>query len=503
MFFNPSQSFPILAVSAWMLALTSSARAEPFTYQGFLTESDLPAIGIFDFRVEVFTELSPADPPPKEPVLPLSTELFEDVFVSGGVFSLTLDLDQSVIDAYQAGEPIYLEIGVRVGTAKDGYTTLTPRTRVRPTPFAAFAQQPVPTLQSAFDAGPTVLTLPGMQFEILGEGNTLLTTPLYLNRLGVNSITNADLSLIPGIQGGRIILRDGTETLVNIAPDPDNSGGFLTIGRGSNNTGFTVDGNFNNTQSPRVTIAGASSTSVFDGSVAGNASVVLPTGAIAATEMFNEPGVAADRATPNLTLPPGGQLQIAASRAITVPDAGFILVTGSMETLIVANATGAPGFGVNARIDYGISTTGTSIANGLDYLYRFESPPIASPGPEDIFTLGNTLGFTDVIEVSQAGTTTISAVARFSSPNVPAPVCTVRDVNINLVYIPTSYGLVAREPNADLPDEAWAPYAKSVQDLIREHRAEMDRAKREQAEQQRATARRLAELEAMVQRLSE
>jgi len=490
--------------TASVLMLASHACAEPYTYQGFLTESDLPATGFYDFEVSTYNEAMPAVPPPDDPVLPLGTETFDAVLVRSGVFTLVLDLPQAAIDAHSAGEPVYLDIGVRPDDdVTKIYTRLTPRARVRPSPFAAFARLPLATLQSAFDAGSTVLTLPGMRFEILGEGDSLFETPLYINRTGSNTTIDADLSLIPGDQGGRLILRDRSETLVNIAPDPDNTGGFVSISRGNGTSGVIVDGNFEDSGSPRVTVTGANSTTVIDASVSGTDSVDLPPDAIDATEIFNEPGVATDRATPNITLPHQGDLQIAATRAITVPDAGYILVTGSMETLIVATPDGAPGVGVSARIDYGISTTGTSIANGMDYTYIFESPPLTSPVPGDLYTLGNTLPFTDVIEVDQAGTLTISAVARFSSPNLPEPVCTVRDVNINLVYLPTAYGLVAREPNPSPPDHAYPPNYTGIADLIAEHRAERQRDQRRHAEQLRATRQRLADLEAKVQQLAD
>lgn len=498
----PYRSTFVLALPFLLLASLAPAQADPqpFVYQGVLTESDLPANGLFDFEARIFTEAMPADPPPDDPVLPLSVDAFEGVSVAGGLFSLEIPLAQSVLDAHAAGEPIFLELGVRVGTAKDGYTTLTPRTRLRPTPFASFADQPVATLQSVFDAGPTITSLPGSRLSVLGQGESLFTTPFYINRAGSDTITNADLSLIPGDQGGRIILRDLGETLVNIAPDPDNTGGFLSVARGGGSTGFAVDGNFENSQSARVTVSGTGSATVIDASESGNASVVLPASSIDATEMFNEPGIAADRATPNATLPHLGQLQIVATRTITVPDAGFVLVTGSMETLVVGPPTGLTGVGMDARIDYGISTTGTSIANGMDYTYIFRTPPLLGANPTQPYELGNTLPFTDVIEVTQGGPVTISAVARFTSPNVPEPICTVRDVNINLLYVPTSYGMIALTQRTSAPDHVHPPTRPSVRDLLAERDAEIRRYRAEQAERHRAAADRIARLEAQLRR---
>lgn len=496
----------VLSVSLCLIAsLAKVTQAQtdpqPFVYQGVLSESDLPASGLFDFEARIFTEAMPADPPPDEPVLPLSVDAFDDVFVAGGLFSLELPLAQAVLDAHAMGDPIYLELGVRVGSAKDGYTTLTPRTRLRPAPFASFADQPVATLQSVFDAGPTVTSLPGTRLSFLGEGETLFTTPFYINRPGNDTITNADISLIPGEQGGRLILRDAGEALANIAPDPDNTGGFFALSRGNGTNGFIVDGNFEATQSPRVTITGVNSTTVIDASKSGTASVDLPSDAIDATELFNEAGIAADRATPNITLAHLGNFQITATRSITVPDAGFILVTGSMETFITGSPTGLADVGLNARIDYGISTTGNSIANGMDYSYMFQTPPLMNPSVDEPYMLGNTLPFTDVIEVEQAGTLTISAIARFTSPNVPEPVCTVRDVNINLLYVPTSYGIVAREPALVAPDWSHPASLITTRDLITRHQAEQRRAREQHHADLRAIADRMAALEAQIQQL--
>ncbi|MEM9373695.1 MAG: hypothetical protein AAGA55_08620 [Planctomycetota bacterium] len=463
----------------------------------------MPADGLFDFEARIYPEAMPADPPPDEPVQPLSIESFDDVVVRGGLFTLELGLAQAVLDAHAAGQPIYLELGVRVGTGKVGYTTLLPRTRVRPTPFASFADQPVATLQSAYDAGPTVTTLPGVRLSFLGDGETLFTTPFYVNRPGADSTTDADLSLVPGDDGGRLTLRNGEDRLLNLAPDPDGSGGFLSIGRGDGTGGVIMDGNYESTGSPRLTLIGSGSTSVIDASVSGSASVDLPANAIDAAEIFDEPGIATDRATPNVTLPHLGDLQIAATRAITVPAGGFILVTGSLETLITGSPTGIADAGMSVRIDYGISTTGNSIANGMDYTYIFETPPWSGASVDEPFMLGNTLPFTDVIEVGQATTLTISAVARFTSLNSPEPTCTVRDVNINLLYVPTAYGTVGLRQGAGVPDHLMPETRPGIRDVLAEYDAERSRYRWEQAEQQRAMAERIKELERQVQRLSD
>ncbi len=105
-----------------MLAL---ACAQPFTYQGFLRTSGNPANGAYDFRFRLY------DAPTGG--AQVGTDQFaNDLTVQNGLFTTTIDFGASV----WTGADRYLEIAVRLGSSTGAYTTLTPRVRITPTPYA-------------------------------------------------------------------------------------------------------------------------------------------------------------------------------------------------------------------------------------------------------------------------------------------------------------------------------------------------------------------------------
>lgn len=109
--------------------LPAAALAQPlgssFSYQGQLSDSGTPALGLYDLQVCLFA--TPTQP------LPLACAPdFEDVPVEDGLFTLALDFGAGVFD----GQQRYLELRVRPGASSGGYTILSPRQLLRATPEA-------------------------------------------------------------------------------------------------------------------------------------------------------------------------------------------------------------------------------------------------------------------------------------------------------------------------------------------------------------------------------
>jgi trimeric autotransporter adhesin len=121
----------VLALASLIVA-TGRTGAAPvgtaFTYQGRLIDGTNVANGQYDLQFVLFDAASGGNP-----VGP--TNLFAPVAVSNGQFTLALDFGDLPFD----GSARWLEVGVRTNGAVGGFTTLTPRQAVTPTPYAIHA----------------------------------------------------------------------------------------------------------------------------------------------------------------------------------------------------------------------------------------------------------------------------------------------------------------------------------------------------------------------------
>ena len=123
----------------WFASLFSvAAQAQvghSFTYQGRLDDGGSPKTGTVDLRFDAFgvpTAGSALNPAPA---------ILDGVALNEGVFSVVVDLGASVF----LGTPVFLQIGVREDAAgapgdPNGFTTLAPRQRVTPAPYAIHAE---------------------------------------------------------------------------------------------------------------------------------------------------------------------------------------------------------------------------------------------------------------------------------------------------------------------------------------------------------------------------
>ncbi|MGB7582035.1 MAG: hypothetical protein WBL85_06265 [Sedimentisphaerales bacterium] len=117
-----------LAVSSVQFAMAGPL-GTAFTYQGRLIDANKAANGLYDFQFKLFDANSAGNELGTDVNLP-------EVNVINGYFTVELDFG-SAFD----GNERWLEIGVRAGNLNDPnvYTTLTPRQKVTPAPYAIYA----------------------------------------------------------------------------------------------------------------------------------------------------------------------------------------------------------------------------------------------------------------------------------------------------------------------------------------------------------------------------
>lgn len=121
---------------AWCLAVCGlfctdcsvSAQSTAFTYQGQLNKAGAPANGVFNLRLALYDSLTNASGLVAGPVTNSA------VAVSNGLFVTTVDFGAGVF----TGADRWLEIGVSPG-GTTSFTTLVPRQKLAPTPYALFA----------------------------------------------------------------------------------------------------------------------------------------------------------------------------------------------------------------------------------------------------------------------------------------------------------------------------------------------------------------------------
>jgi len=124
----------LLAAMATVVAVgvgpVSADTGTAITYQGRLIDNDEYADGLYDMMFKL--KLDPVGAPQVGPQLQI-----DDVEVLDGFFTVDLDFGTGVFD----GNDRYLQIGVRTADLDDpnGYTYLTPRQRIMPTPYAIHA----------------------------------------------------------------------------------------------------------------------------------------------------------------------------------------------------------------------------------------------------------------------------------------------------------------------------------------------------------------------------
>lgn len=420
-----------ILTAAVMAMLAGLAQAQPlttaFTYQGILNDNGALANGTYDLQFKLFNAAGGG-------AQQGATLIRGDVAVSDGQLVQVLDFG-----AQFAGQRRWLQIEVRPGASVGAYTIL-PRQELTASPNAAYAMTAgtvaAHSLDDAYDDG-AVITADAGPVQVNGAGGVSASGPVESGdpaRSGVVQInasgTGNRIAAMQtfGTSGGALqgYEEDGVTRTYALEPDAGGTGGFLSVFGASGGSVF-VDGS-TGTGGPRFTINGGSlgpSDFVFDTNSTGNASAVLPIGAISASEMFDEPGVAnaADNST-GTTLSTTAAFTNVISRSITVPGPGYIIAWGTLETLHSHTV------GTETNLLFGISDTTTSLPSTQDLGCR-----LAAALPSGTFLLTNNTH--TVFSIAAAGTYTYNILGRMVTGTGQT-----FDTELTLLYVPTAYGTV-------------------------------------------------------------
>ncbi len=261
----------------------------------------------------------------------------------------------------------------------------------------------------------------------------------------------------------------------SLEPDADGTGGYFRIYGGGGVNGFLVNGNSSG-GNPYVGIQGTVSSTDFNTNVAGDGAVELPTSAVSAIEILDEPGVASTSATTSIVL--SGPVETLLSQSITVPASGYVLAMASAEADIEHGAT-------YSGAQFGVSNSSSSFPSGARIYHR-----VPAGAAEGTWEPGVSVQW--LFEVT-AGTHTFY----FLGDRVGGT-WSVWDRSLMLVYFPTAYGTVSRTVAAppSNPEQRTAEpgYALTEADVAAE-RAESEAFNNARIE------RELAEMEAKIAEL--
>ncbi len=219
-----------------------------------------------------------------------------------------------------------------------------------------------------------------------------------------------------------------------IMPDGNGEGGVFSVRRNATSGGFAVDGNYNNTQEPLVSITGSTRATSFDMSATGSESVELPVDAIEGSEIKDEPGIACEIATNKVGLPDYGYTTLSV-RSIASPTLGGYVYANATVQVTVSHM-----FGRLDSVLIGLS----DVAGHLSYSQR-TALVVAESAPTGVYA--SIVSVSGVFESNSMGTT----VYLIASDRGSMTVVEVQQRTLVLMYFPTAYGVVDTSPD----ETAW------------------------------------------------
>jgi len=231
--------------------------------------------------------------------------------------------------------------------------------------------------------------------------------------------------------GGLLLLRDpvGNNFAVLEADVDTNGGGWLALARSAGNLyGIVLEGNVAGSGNPSLTLYGTARSTTFNMNATGDAAVALPSDAISAAETLDEPGVAGSTSDAVMAL--SGVTESIASRSLTAPATGYVLVWGTTE------ATATHTTGTASTLRCGISTASGTLPTSQDHA---TSIPATAPSG----TYSYTVSVHGVFPIS-AGLSTLYLVANRSSGT-----WSVTNTQLTALYVATAYGSVSSNLTAE------------------------------------------------------
>lgn len=317
----------------------------------------------------------------------------------------------------------------------DGVRPLAPDVRIGTIPYAQYASVA------------TQLNIPGTNTAaaiVDAAGEVGIGTPDPQSRLDVSGTVRASGLTVngpvsgSGFTGWDTSAANDLTTATTFSGDVTGTFNSTVVANDSHNHGdASVDNNISINNGALFALSGSGNVGIgiampggklHVSAPAGNESVILPDSAISSKEMFDEPGVAAASASNGVTFEESYSSLLSAQ--ITAPASGYVLATATLEVLLLVLPGGSGAFGV-----VGLSTSGSSLpgTQAFDFGSNYSQPTFVTI--HHLFQVG-------------AGVTTIHLVGRVvSDPDYEI----VRAVHrrLTVVYLPTSYGMVAVEESVD------------------------------------------------------
>jgi hypothetical protein len=461
----------ITITAALLLALAPIAHAQPltdsFTYQGELMDAGQPANGVYDIAFNLWdSETGGAQ-------IPNGGAFVADVMVIDGRFQCVVDFGPGD-NLFATDQTRWFDIRVREDGAPGGFTTLAPRQRITPAPYAThalnaqtadFATTSSSTLQDVYDNGSSIT----MSDETPIEISSTVDEPAFISLLDENGSNRAWLHHDQANDSGRVtIFGPQDQTVAYLGTGTGISeGGYLYIARtdtgglGAVLRGDSFDGG-------SLTLSSQINSMTLSAGLTGDQSVNFPVGAINSQEIFNEPGVAetANSAGSGGLTPNPSVIDILGSTTLNCPSNGYVIVIASAEVAIPHT------FGLASNVALGVSMSSTSIPPNGDLTIRLdESLPLGDyefpVTPQAIFPVS-------------AGSNTFYLLG---DQNHIGSFASVSDIQISALFVATAYGSVARLPGTPNDDQARGLAPLTPSDIIREQnaalRADLDRQQRE------------------------
>jgi Chaperone of endosialidase len=207
------------------------AQTTAFNYQGRLSDGANPANGSYDLQFRLFDAITSGNQI-------ASTLFLEDVMVTNGVFSVSLDFGAAAFP----GANRWLEIGVRPGASSGSFTTLSPLQPITSSPYAvkslyaatadglsATCVSCVTSSQIASVDGSVITgtvpvsTLPGSEAFI--HNTTSVQTSSNFNISG-NGVVGGSVAVGTSSPATRLDVVDST-TQIHFGASAQDSGGYL------------------------------------------------------------------------------------------------------------------------------------------------------------------------------------------------------------------------------------------------------------------------------------
>ncbi len=440
----------ILIISILSLfAVALGDTPKQLNYQGSLSDDTGNPVpdGSFYMRFRLWTN-------PIEGEAVWDSELRE-VQVTNGLFNYNLG-DTVPLKASTFQESPELWLGIKIGTDPE----ISPRTKLRSVGYAFEADHALAADYAYGSSWYSISNMPAGFADGIDDNNGLeiaYTDSAYINISGdvmTGALETPMVNLgIPYSRSGHLNLFSSTDaqTVVEawaggyggvfrisgmggkdfIRMETDVStenGGYLSVARNSTpQIGFSIDGNFANTQQPRLALTGSSRSVTMDMSATGNASVSLPESAISSVEMQNEPGVAATNNGVTYTLNASSStMQDLETITITIPADGYIVI----DAILNVRAGEALGLNLNqTQID-------EYVGGGIHSAYVNTWGGGGIIGDHEYSVPHRRLFY------KTAGTYTFRVEGRTHPSNSSGVVAKVWSAWMTAIYIPTSYGVV-------------------------------------------------------------